>query len=49
MDDFGIKYNSVENLQHLLDALKSHYEISEDLEGKLYCGISLEWNYEKKL
>jgi hypothetical protein len=48
VDDFGIKYNGKENLQHLYDALqKETYKIVEDLEGDLYCGITLKWNYAK--
>jgi hypothetical protein len=31
-----------------LDALrKETYEIVEDLEGDLYCGVALKWNYAK--
>jgi hypothetical protein len=46
--DFGIKYIGIQNLQHIYDALrKEMYEIDEDYEGELYCGISLKWNYKK--
>jgi hypothetical protein len=50
VDDFGIKYIGREHLQHLYDnALrKETYEIVEDLEGNLYCGIALKWNYSKQ-
>jgi hypothetical protein len=42
VDDFGIKYIGIKNLQHLCNALrKETYKIDEDYEGKLYCGISL--------
>jgi hypothetical protein len=48
VDDFGIKYIGHEHLQHLYDALrKETYKIVEDLEGALYCGIVLNWNYAK--
>ena len=48
VDDFGIKYIRQEHLQHLYDALrKEMYEIFKDLEGNLYCGIALTWNYAK--
>ena len=46
VDDFEIKYIGEENENHLLNALKKDYEISEDWEGKLYCGIELNWNYD---
>ena len=41
VDDFGVKYTGKENIQHLINALKETYEISEDWDGALYCGISL--------
>ncbi len=48
MDDYGIKYIGKECLQHLYDALrKETYNIVEDLDGNLYCGIALKWNYAK--
>jgi hypothetical protein len=36
----------IENADHLLNALKEDYEVTEDWAGKLYCGISLDWDYE---
>ena len=41
VDDFGIKYERQEDITHLLDALKTIYKISEDWDGKLYCGLNL--------
>ena len=48
VDDFSIKYTSLDNAQHLLHALKEKYTISEDWEAKLYTGISLKWDYSKR-
>ena len=48
VDDFGIKYERQEDITHLLDALKTIYKISEDWDGKLYCGLNLEWDYYKR-
>ena len=48
VDDFGIKYIGQENAQHMIDALKEFYEVEIDRKGKLYCGISLDWNYNAK-
>ena len=49
LDDFGIKYIGRKHLQHLYDALrKETYKIVKDLEGYLYCGIALKWNYGKQ-
>ena len=42
VDNFGVKYTGKENIQHLINALKETYEISEDWDGTLYCRISLQ-------
>ena len=48
VDDFGIKYEGKEHADHLIAALKRHYEkITIDWKGELYVGITLEWNYDK--
>ena len=48
VDDFGVKYTGKEHADHLLHALKTKYEVSEDWDGQLYCGIKLQWNYNEK-
>jgi hypothetical protein len=49
VNDFGVKYISDDNLRHLFAALcKETYNIVEDWTGNLYCGISLDWNYDKR-
>ena len=48
VDDFGVKFVGVEQLQHLVESFKKFYEIMLDpTEGK-YCGITLEWDYENR-
>ena len=47
VDDFGIKYNTEQDLNHLLNALKTYYEITVDKEGKNFCGLTLDWNYKE--
>ena len=47
VDDFGIKYEGKEHLDHLIAALKEDYMVEIDWEGTLYCGILLDWKYEK--
>jgi hypothetical protein len=44
VNDFGIKYVGKEHVDHLLQALKQEYEVTEDWTGALYCGITLDWN-----
>ena len=48
VDDFGIKYVGDEHFEHLINALKEHYNVTIDKEGKLYCGITLDWDYNKR-
>ena len=48
VDDFAIKYTSLKNAKHLLNALQAKYTISEDWEAKLYIGIALKWYYIKR-
>ena len=45
VDDFGIKYFSKADADHLLNALQSKYKISTDWSGKHYCGLTLDWDY----
>jgi hypothetical protein len=45
VDDFGIKYTDKADVDHLINALKQHYQITEDWEGKRYCGLTLDWDY----
>ena len=45
VDNFGVKYIGKQHVEHLVHCLKTNYaKVSEDWEGKLYCGITLEWN-----
>jgi hypothetical protein len=46
VDDFAIKYTSMEDAQHLIDALKQDYTITIDWDATKYIGLTLEWNYK---
>ena len=48
VDDFGVKYVGEENAKHLMSVLREFYEVEEDWNGGLYCGITLEWNYKRR-
>ena len=48
VDDFGINYVGEENAKHLLEVLKEFYEMEEDWNGGLYCGITLDRRYKKQ-
>ena len=47
VDDFGIKYFSKEDAEHLLNALNKSYKVSVDWTGKNYCGLTFNWNYDE--
>jgi hypothetical protein len=47
VDDFGIQYTGKQHAQHLIAGLKQDYEaITTDWDGKLFCGIHLDWDYQ---
>ena len=49
VDDFEVKYVGQEHADYLLKTLhEAHYETTEDWNGSLFCGISLEWDYIKR-
>ena len=48
VDDFGVKVQDKADALHLIAALKTYYEITVDWDGKLFCGISLDWDYNKR-
>ena len=45
VDDFGVKYFNKEDKDHLCSALKEKYDITTDMSGKNFCGLTLNWNY----
>ncbi len=45
VDDFGVKYMSIVDAQHLIDALQEDYQITIDWTGAKYIGITLDWDY----
>ena len=47
VDDFGIKYFSREDADHLLSAIGKHYSYTTDWEGQNYCGLTMDWKYNE--
>ena len=43
-DYFGIKYNSMKEVYHLIDVIKKYFKLSIDWEGQNYLGLTLDWN-----
>jgi hypothetical protein len=49
VDSFGVQYTQLLDAQHLLAALKQHYEaITVDWTGSLFCSVSLKWDYTNR-
>jgi hypothetical protein len=47
VDDFGIKYFSKADAEHLFSALRDKYTITTDWSGSTYLGFTLNWNYKE--
>jgi hypothetical protein len=47
VDDFGIKYERKEDLDHLLNALQQKYKVSVDMTGSNFCGLTFKWDYKQ--
>jgi hypothetical protein len=46
VDNFAVKYVGKEHADHLIQALEAKYKITIDWEGKQYCGLTLDWDYD---
>jgi hypothetical protein len=44
VDYFGVKYVGREHAEHLMACIKKNYSISSDLNGRAYCGLTLDWD-----
>ena len=49
VDNFGVKYSSKDDAHHLIAALEEKYTITIDWTGRLFCGITLTWDYKTEL
>ena len=47
VDDFGIKYYNGSDTEYLLLALKQACTITFDRIGAHFCGLDIEWHYNK--
>ena len=48
IDDFGIKYTSKKDANHLIKSIAKHFTVSVDDEGKHYLGLTLDWYYKNR-
>lgn len=46
VDDFGIKYFHKDDVNHLIDVLRSSFQVSCDWDGRHYCGLTIDWQYD---
>ncbi len=46
VNNFGVKYLGKENALHLLNTIQKYYKYSCDWDGKIYCGLTIKWDYE---
>jgi len=40
-----VQYTTKADADHLLAALKGHYQVTEDLAASWYCGLMLTWDF----
>ena len=45
VDDFGVRYTSRADADHLVATLSTSYQVSTDWTGSRYCGLILTWDY----
>ena len=48
VDDFGVKYSDRTAADRLMSTLKQLYLVSEDWEGRRYCGLTIDWDYDNR-
>lgn len=46
VDDFGVKYWSKSDADHLCNAVGATFRYTVDMTGSHYCGLELDWNYK---
>jgi len=46
VDDFGIKYSSNDDLDHLINCISSVWKVKVDLSGSKFLGMNLSWDYD---
>ena len=49
MDDFGIKFFSQQDANHLLTALRHKYDVTVDWIGESYLDIDIDWKYRSNI
>jgi hypothetical protein len=45
IDDFAVKYITIEDTEHLINVIKKYYPMTVDKEATKYIGLTIEWDY----
>jgi hypothetical protein len=48
VENLAIKYTKKEDVDHLFNALRKNYEVTEDWTGKKYLRLTIEWDYDNR-
>ena len=48
VDDFGVKYVGKQHAEHLLNVIRTDYDVTTDWEGKRYLGLTFDWDYPNR-
>ena len=48
VDDTGIKYSKVEDVEHLVATIAPHWKVKLDYSGSQFLGTNLNWEYDRK-
>jgi hypothetical protein len=48
VDDMGIKYSKVEDVEHLVATIAPHWKVKLDYSGSQFLGMNLNWEYDRK-
>ena len=48
VDNFGVKYMGKEHALHLKQKLRKNYKVTTEWDGKIYIGITLDWDYKQR-
>ena len=48
VDDMGIKYSKVEDVEHLVATIAPHWKVKLDYSGSKFLGMDLKWEYDRK-
>ena len=49
VNNFGVKHIGKDTADHLIQALKKLYTISIEWTGSLYCGLTINWDYDRRI